>query len=240
MMRYLVLLILILPALASAEVLEEVVVTGSRLSDANPPAKRLVRRGDNLLVTVRITNDSRDAAVRESEIHETLLGAIRKANQLKGIEISVITDGGFVVQLNNANYQIDLSSGSRPDTSRANFSVKAAIPRTGNDAESQVANLKQFVRELKMVGRTEVEVEGDTQITIINPSSYRSAVIKLLGEDVKEVTDALGGDYRVMLTGVDRPVEWARVGAIDVGIYIPYEYLVIPTTLNSVTFPFDY
>ena len=54
------------------------------------------------------------------------------------------------------------------------------------------------------------------------------------------MTEALGGDYRVMLGGVDRPVEWARVGAIDVGIYIPYEYLVIPTTLNSVTVPFDY
>ncbi|MEL6447231.1 MAG: hypothetical protein AAFQ62_04710 [Pseudomonadota bacterium] len=239
-MRYLVLLFLILPALAAADVLEEVVVTGSRLSAANPPAKRLIRRGDNLLVSVRITNDSRDADVRESEIHETLLGAIRQANRLKGTEISVITDGGFVVQLNSANYQIDLSNGSRPDTSRANFSVKTAIPRTGNGAETQVANLKQFVRELKMVGRTEVEVEGDTQITIINPSSYRSAVIKLLGEDVKEVTEALGGDYRVMLGGVDRPVEWARVGAIDVGIYIPYEYLVIPTTLNSVTVPFDY
>ncbi|MCR9279428.1 MAG: hypothetical protein NXH85_15840 [Pseudomonadaceae bacterium] len=91
-----------------------------------------------------------------------------------------------------------------------------------------------------MIGRTQVFANSDAEISIINPSSYRSQVITLMAEDVKQVTDALGDDYKVVLTGIDRPVKWGRVGSVNVAIYIPYEYVVLPSTVHSLmSFP-DY
>ena len=237
-MRRLLVLMLAFGVQANAEVIEEIVVTGSYV-EHSPPAQRVVRSADNLLLKVLITNDARDEDERKSEIHATLLGAVRLAKKTKNIELSSVSSNDFVLPLNSANYKIDLMNGSRPDTSQAFFRVKTRIV-PGANAEQLLSDLKRFTSDLKMTGRTLVEVQGNIEVSIINPRQYRAQAIKLMAEDVKTVTGALGSDYRVVLTGIDKPVEWARVGSTDVAIFIPYEYIVVPTSVSSITsFP-DY
>ncbi len=224
---------------AQAQELEEIVVTGS-LAGSDVPGKHLRQPADNLLLKVLITNDSRDEAQREEEIHQTLLAAIAAADRNRSIELSTVTDSGFVIPLTKANYQIDLFDGSRPDTSQAYFRAKAAVPSSIDDGEALVIELKRFVSQLKMVGRTEVYVDGDVEVSIVNPSQYREQAIGLFAEDVQAVTSALGEDYRVVVSGIDKPIKWARAGSLTVAIYIPYEYMVVPTTLNGVSYFPDY
>lgn len=220
---------------AVAQDLEEIVVTGM-LSGSSVPGKHLRQPADNLLLRVQITNDSRDEEQREDEIHRTLLAAISAADRNDLIELSTVTDSGFVVPLTRANYQIELARGQRPDTSQAYFRAKSAVPDSLDDGEALVLELKSFVDDLRMTGRTEVFVEGDVEVSIVNPNQYRDEAIKLFAEDVKAVTDSLGGDYRVVVNGIDRPIQWRRAGSLSVAIYIPYDYLVVPTTLSGVTF----
>ena len=236
--QYVVILI-VATAPAQAQELEEIVVTGS-LSGSDVPGKHLRQPADNLLLKVRITNDSRAEEQREDEIHRTLLAAIAAADKNRSIELSTVTDSGFVIPLTKANYQIDLYDGSRPDTSQAHFRAKAAVPNSIDDGEALVIELKRFVSQLKMVGRTEVFVDGDVEVSIVNPSQYREQAIRLFADDVRTVTSALGDDYRVIVSGIDKPIEWARAGSLTVAIYIPYEYMVVPTTVNAVSYFPDY
>ncbi len=168
-----------------------------------------------------------------------MLAATTAAEDNPAIELSSVTPNDFVLPLTASNYQIDLNNGRRPDTSEAYFRVKAAITEQDKDGEQLVLALKKFVSELEMEGRTLVETDGNIQVSIVNPHQYRKQAIMMMAEDVKTVTNALGDDYRVVLTGIDRPIKWAAVGSVDVAIYLPYEYIVVPTSVSSIT-PMDY
>ena len=239
-MRLLVLVVVFcMPMAGFCQGIEEIVVTGSMI-ERSVPAQRVVRKADNLLLRVTITNDARDDEQRQQEIHRTLLAAVEAAGRQRNIELSAVTDNGFVIPLKRSNHRVDLYPGSRPDTSRAVFRVKTAIAEDDTDGEALVASLKKFVADLKMTGRTLVDVGTDVEVSIVNPQQYRTQVIGLMAEDVKTVTAALGDDYRIVLTGVDRPVDWARVGSVNVALYIPYEYVVVPTSIASFNVYPDY
>ncbi len=228
-----------LVATSHAQELEEVVVTGT-FASSTVPGIHLRRTADYLLLSVQIVNDSRDADQREDEIHKTLLAALSSASKNKGIELSTITDSGFVTPLTKANYQIELSNGSRPDTSEAYFRAKTAVPSNAEEGEALVLELKRFISGLDMVGRTLAYTDGDVELSIVNPNQYRSEAIKMFAEDVRMVTSALGEDYRVIVNGIDQPVEWVRAGSLSLAIYIPYNYTVVPTSINSVSYFPDY
>ena len=232
--------VLLLAAVSSqAQEIEEIVVTGT-LSGSDVPGKHLRRPADNLMIRVQIVNDSREADQREDEIHKTLLAAISAAAKNSNIELSTVTDSGFVIPLTKANYRIDLEGGSRPDTSQTFFRAKSAVPSSIGDGEALVIELRRFVSQLKMIGRTQVFVDGDVEVSIVNPDQYREQAIRLFAEDVRSVTSALGEDYRVVVNGIDKPIEWARAGSLTVAIYIPYEYMVVPTTMNGITYIPEY
>lgn len=163
-----------------AQEVEEIVVTGSRVS-SSLPGKHLRRNADNLLLRVLITNDSRDESQRRDEIHQTLRAGLAAADKNK-----------------------------------------------------------RFVSDLKMVGRTQVHVDGEVDVSIVNPAQYRVEAIRLFAEDVRAVTAALGDDYRVIVSGIDKPIEWTRAGSLTLAIFIPYEYMVVPTSVSGVTIIPDY
>jgi hypothetical protein len=211
--------------------LEEIVVTGSRV-DAGPGVF-LRRHADFLLLEVRVTNDTREEDGREDEIYRTLRNALTAADRQKDIQISVVSDDGLVYPLKPENYRIDLSPGTRPDTSTATISMKTPVPAAGADGQALVNKLREFVTELPVTGRTELDPVGDVQISVVDPHQYRGAIIELVAGDVRSVTTALGGEYRVVVEGIDRPVEWFRLGLLDLGLYVPYAYTVIPQSVTS-------
>ena len=63
----------------------------------------------------------------------------------------------------------------------------------------------------------------------------RDRVIELFAADVKKVTAALGPDYKVIVHGIDQPIEWVREGMLDVTIYVAYKYDVLPATISGYT-----
>ncbi len=213
---------------------EEIVVTARKVDVSESlPGRTLRKQADNLLLRVSIYNDSRDAELREREIHATLLGALRKASRDASIELSTVTDSGFVIRMTEANHRIELGIGARPDTSRAEFRVRRRVPTSIDDGEAAVLELRRFVADLKMTGRTEVRADGDVEVSIVNPEQYRAAVLQLMADDISAVTGALGEEYRVIVTGADRPVQWVRAGSLGVALFVPYSYVVVPETLGS-------
>jgi hypothetical protein len=93
--------------------------------------------------------------------------------------------------------------------------------------------MKTFVGGVKPAGRTILNEDEETEVSVVNIAQYRDPVIQLFANDVKKVTGALGGDYRVVISGLDQPIQWVRSGTLDVTIFVPYKYDVVPTSISS-------
>jgi hypothetical protein len=220
---------------AFAQDVEEVVVTGSRGEGAAVPGTSLKRPGDFLLLSVEVSNDSRDAKTRDSEIKETLRAMLSAAGRDKSIELSVIGDNNLVLPLRLDSGTLTLANGKRPDTSETTINVKTRIPASVANSSALVAKLRDFVKGIKPVGRTIVDGDGDFEISLVKPAQYRDEVVGLFAGDVKKVTAALGPDYKVIVHGIDKPIQWVRDGMLDVTIFVPYNYVILPATVSGYT-----
>ena len=215
------------------ESLEEVVVTGMREEGSAVPGTSLKRPGDFILLTVQVSNDSRDARTRTDEITATLRAMLAAAAKDKSIQLSVIGDNNLVLPLKLDSATLHLMGGKRPDTSETTISVKTRIPETVGNSTALVAKLRDFATSTKPVGRTILDEDGDFEISIVNPAQYRDRVIELFAADVKKVTAALGQEYKVVAHGIDQPIEWVRAGMLEVTIFVPYRYDVLPASVTS-------
>jgi len=221
---------------SAAEEMQEIVVTGSRLDEgASVPGTFLQRVGDFVLLQVAVANDTRERDARRNEIYETLRAALAAAKREGSIELSVVDDNGMVLPLRVDSATLVLSAGDRPDTSRTTINVKTRIPGSGANGQALISKLKDFVTAIKPVGRTQLVPDGDVEISVVNPHQYREKVIELFAQDVGKVTAALGPDYKVVVSGVDRPIRWVRAGLLELAIYIPYSYHVVPGSMTSFT-----
>ena len=213
---------------------EEVVVTGIYGDSQEPPGIVYKRVADNLLLRVQVINDSRDEQTRRKEIYKTLENAVSLAEKNDNISISYEIAGGFIAPLTKSNLEVELYKGERPDTNATDVLVKVAIDEKKTAGNQLLEDLMKFVSKIPVEGRTELVEEDDVSISVVNPSQYRSKIVALIAEDIKNVTGALGGDYHVAIQGLSGPVEWQRSGALNVALYIFYDYQVIPkgTQLN--------
>jgi len=232
-MSILALILFLCGTAVAQESLEEVVVTGTRAEGAAIPGTSLKRPGDFILLMVEVSNDSRDAKTRKEEIEATLRAMLAAAAKDKSIELSVIGDNNLVLPLKLDSATLNLMSGKKADTSETTISVKTRIPQTVGNSTALVAKLKDFANSIKPVGRTLVDGDGDFEISIVKPSQYRDRVIELFAADVKKVTTALGADYKVVAQGIDAPIQWVRDGMLEVTIYVPYSYDVLPASVTS-------
>jgi hypothetical protein len=226
-------LVFLFAGIAHAQEAQEIIVTGVRSKEVSIPGTSLKRPGDSILLTVEVSNDSRDPKTRRQEIEATLRAMLAAAAKDKSIELSVIGDNSLVLPLKIDSATLHLMAGDRSDTSEATISVKTPIPAQVGNSSALVAKLKDFATGIKPVGRTIIDSDGGIQISIVNPMQYRDRVIELMAADVKKVTAALGPDYKVVLRGIDQPIEWVRDGMLELTIFVPYRYDVLPVSVSS-------
>lgn len=229
-----VLIALTLAASAAPVFAQEMIVTAARRAPGNYgnvdvsgviPAQRsiitLKRSADYAVQTVWITGDTRDAAKRKEELEATLRSAISSAGK-GGVELAT---GDYVVEpltltsMKNLNYVGD----GRPDTSRANFLVKVRLT-PGMELAAAKAQIAKFVASVAKTGRTTLTVMGEPTLSVVNPDQYRGAIIDLIAADAAEQAKRFGSGYGVAVSGIDRPVEWARAGATEVFLFLPAAY----------------
>ena len=216
-----------------AHALEEIVVTARKTSIEVMPGSFLQRKADFLLLEVAVENDSRDADQRESEIYKTLKDLLAAADKNGDVEVSLISEGGIVTPMTKDNYKVKLGRGSRPDTSRTSISLKTRIPASEQDGQKLIDRLRNFLDAVERQGRTELTAVGEVEVSVVGPNQYRDEVIDVFAKDVKKVTGALDGSYKVVVEGIDEPVGFYRMGLLEIALYIPYRYMVLSETVNS-------
>jgi hypothetical protein len=216
---------------ASAQDLQnaEVVVTGSRVDQddysRDMPAVGLRRTADYLVQEVTIRGDTRDQKQRRQEIHEMLARAIALASK-HGVELAF---GDYILTALTATTVDDLviKNDTRPDSERVDFLVKAPLAgkESGTAAEQRISDYVEAVPE---VGRAQMDESGDATLSVVGPDSYRGQIADKVAEDARAMAARMGDGYAVQVEGLNMPVQWARSGASEVMLYIPYKLVVVP------------
>lgn len=211
--------------------LEEIVVTGSRVRewDVNEvPAVKVPHRADNLIVAVRVVNDTREAALRRTELIQTLRSLARAAEGRPDIALSIEDDGALVPLTEDMVSTLTLGAdGTRADTSTASLIVKTPI-RADDTLDSASARIEQFVARADKTGRSLVDVAGDWELSIVNPAQYRGAILAAIADDARRTAATFGSGYAVEVSGLSNPVTWKQSGPLDLAMFIPFALTVTP------------
>lgn len=206
--------------------LDRIEVTGSRISYRDlldTPAVSITRPGDYLLQEFRLENDTRDRAGRERELHETIARLLAAG----GSRYGVLHGDGYRVALDRGNYRIEVDEdGKRPDTSTVTLQLRADLGGDPKQAEAIALGMQRFLREASRVGRTEVEVVGETALGMGKPERFRYELISAISRDTVQVMQSLGLRCSVELDGLNSRIEWQRVSAGELLLYIPYTMTV--------------
>ncbi len=210
----------------SSDQLDTVVVTGSRIGYddlLDTPAVSLTKPGDYLLQTIVLGNDSRDAEMRKREIHETIAKLIASA----GGRYVVFYVDEYRVALNRDNYRVDLEQdGKRPDTNQVSLQIRVGIGGDPGKAEAIIAEMRRFVRSADKVGRTVIDIKGDTALVMNKPERFRYELIDAIAKDSKRLMDAMALDCKVQIDGLNSRVQWERASAAELLLYIPHRMTI--------------
>lgn len=192
------------------------------------PNIQIQRRADNLVVSVRVVCDTRDADGRRREITETLRAMARAAGSDAAIDISLDAAGNVIAfdesMVPNLSFYPD---DGRPDTSAVTLVVKTPIAQS-DTVEAATGRIRAFVARAPRTGRSELRIMDDWEPTVISPDQYRPAILSAIAQDALTTAGAFGDDYRVEVTGLSRQVTWRRAGPLDLMLYIPYQLGVTP------------
>ncbi len=204
--------------------LEEVVVTGSRISGddySGIPAVVLQRRADFLVQSIRLTNDTRSGDARIKELQQTIRDMVSDAAKKPGIALSFGEE--FLIPISaTATEVVFVPGGNRPDTSSTSIYVKMALGEK-DDVPASIAALKAFIKKARISGRTEIDSEGDVGLSLVTPEKYRYDIISKITDDAKKLKAAVGAKCRIELSGLANRVSWQRSDVSELTLYIPYQ-----------------
>jgi hypothetical protein len=218
----------LLAAPAYPQSLEEVVVTGERVSGedySRIPAVVLQRRADFLVQRIRLTNDTRGESGRKQELYQTIHDMAAETARHKGLALSYGDE--FLIPITATDYAVSLQGhGNRPDTSSAEIYVKMALGEK-DEVTRSVAALNAFIKGAHLAGRTEIEQQGDVGLSLVTPEKYRYDIIARIAEDAKKLQATVAGQCKVELTGLSNRVSWRRSDISQLTLYVPFEVQLV-------------
>jgi hypothetical protein len=217
-----------LMGMALAQDNSEIVVTAARYmsldGDENYrtaiPHVTLKRRADNLVTTVRVVCDTRDATLRDQELRQTLRDMIKTA-AASGGTITLSVGDTILVPFDETMIEKSILPEGRPDTSYAGVVVKTAV-KADDTYDAAVARVLAFVAATPKTGRTEILADTRWDLTLIGPENNRDELISLIAADAKKTAGLFGGGFAVAVTGLQSPITWYQSGPLDLDLYLPY------------------
>jgi len=212
--------------IALAQSAEEIVVTGVRSSEyTEMPSVTFKKKGDFLVQSVRLVNDSRSPELRKNEIVQTIKNIINSSKKIKGIELSY--GEGFLVPVNLDDEALKIIDDKKSsDTSRINISIKIAISEK-EPAKVKIEELKKFLKNTNLVGRTLLEEQGDIGLSIINPEQYRYEVLALIAKENNKLKEVFGAECAAEIDGISGRVEWDRIAVDELMLFIRFKTKVV-------------
>jgi hypothetical protein len=185
----------------------------------------LMRRADNLLVEVHVVCDTRDPSRRIEEMKATLRNMVRAAGKEHGIELGQGEE--IVGAFDETMIEAVIKPDSKADTSSATLLVKTPVA-AGDSFDQASRRIKTYIDKVAKVGRSEVLIKGDWQLTLIGMRRYRPEIVAAVADDARRAAADFGDGYGVHVTGLEHPIQWYQAGPLDLALYIPYKLEIEP------------
>lgn len=221
-------LVLAAPVAAQNEGIEEIVVTGSRLTEYDPvktPHVVLRTRADNIVTTVRVVCDTRDVSQRRDELRATLRNMIKAA---PGARVELGLGDEVIGRFDDSMLDAVIKPDRKADTSVAVLVVKTRI-LPGDTFDAATGRIKAFADKTAKVGRTEILPDEEWNLTLIGPQKRRPEVLDLIAEDARVTAKRFGDDYAVAVEGLQLPLSWYQSAPLELALYVPYRLTVTPS-----------
>lgn len=199
--------------------LESVMVTGSRISYDDLfeiPAVSLTKPADYLLKVITLTNDTRDPDKRRQELTSTIDGLLNAAgNRVEILQESVVLTKGKV--------KIDLIEDTkRLDVSHVTLMMRAKLAEWKNDGSSVHAFMQELVSNAELKGRTLIEAEEGTSLSMQRPERYRYELMAAISKDIVEMQKQLDLGCKIEIAGLNGRIQWERASLSELLLYIPH------------------
>lgn len=224
----------IAPAHAQEE--EAVVVTGARLARHNADAMAempmphitLRKRADSVVVDLYVRNDTRDAALRATEMRQALRSLESRA-RAGGVTLALIdATSGVVRPFSMEIAERSISNGGAADTSAIVIHLRTNV--ADNDTLDTInARIRSFVTAAPHPGRTEMS-PSTVNLVLNNPEQYHAPLVAQISAEGRTIISQLGESYGVNITGLERQVSWRRTGELELTLFLPYTLMVTPRT----------
>jgi hypothetical protein len=207
------------PAFAQEDSLDDVVVTGSRISYQDlqeTPAIGILKPADSIVQGFSMECDTREENKRRSEMHKTLKTLLDTADGRFTLE----TNAGIKLDVNN--YQVDFASGSKADSSRLFLRLRASLLNRATKANDLVKSMREFLESSEKTGRTELGLDQLTSLNISRPERFRYELLGAIAADVAKLRTSFGPDCKVSLKNLSARIQWERVSTGELFLFIPY------------------
>lgn len=217
----LVLIAFVPTAFAEEFSLDRIVVTGSRVDTFGLPAVNVERPADFLAQRVRVVNDSRSPEQRNEEILATLQQLQGSARKLGGVELSVGEDYLSPLRLEPGVVELK-DDDKRADTSFLDVYVERRFDPQRPAAE-QIRELREFIRDARMDGRSMLEPKGEIALSLVKPERYRSEILAAIADELQRIRGQFPASCKLDVHGLAGRVQWMRVGTAQLALYIEHE-----------------
>lgn len=83
-----------------------------------------------------------------------------------------------------------------------------------------------MLRDAKRIGRSEIKPVDGAGLGMNKPERYRYELIAEIARDSRKILDTMALDCKFELEGLNTRIEWQRVSAGDLMLYIPYSMTI--------------
>lgn len=111
------------------------------------------------------------------------------------------------------------------DEKKAEFLIKLRLT-PGMSVKAASERIQAFTKSVARTGRTEIRWNGVLTLSVVNPDQYRGQIIELIAADAAMAAGKFGGESGIDVSGLDRPVEWARADETNVFLFLPASYVI--------------
>lgn len=213
-------------ALDAAMSIDRIEVTGSRISYRDlleTPAISITKRGDYVLQKITLSSDTRSEEGRRQEIYATIEKMLARAAG----RYQLLSGDAYRILLDKSNYRVELGSDAqKADVSRVVLQLRADITGEPGRSEAIIQAMRAFIRDSQKMGRTEIDMDKETALGMNNPERYRYDLIAAIASDTRKIGAQLGNGCTVELGGLNSRIEWERISASELLLYVPYTMTV--------------
>ncbi len=208
-------------AIAQEFSLDRIVVTGSRIDTYGLPAVNIERPADFLAQSVRIVNDSRAPELRRQEILATLKQLHVNARRLGGVELSMGDEYLNALRLDDEALELQTDD-KRADTSYLDLYIERRFDPQ-RPAVDQIRELREFIRDARMDGRSMLEPKGEIALSLVKPERYRAEILAAIADELQRIRGQFPASCTLTVHGLAGRVQWMRIGTAQLALYIEHE-----------------